>query len=97
MPCYKLGLRMDDPRFLRAFAQADRPGAYLAIVREGDVGAGDAVEIAHRPDHDVTVALMHRALLQDHRLLPELLAAPELMPRWRAFVLERTGALDQAR
>jgi MOSC domain-containing protein YiiM len=94
LPCYKLGLRMDDPHFLRAFAQADRPGAYLGILREGDVGAGDGVEIVHRPDHDVTVALMHRALLQDHDLLPELLAAPELMPRWRAFVLERTGALD---
>jgi MOSC domain-containing protein YiiM len=97
MPCYKLGLRMDDPRFLRTFAQADRPGAYLAILREGDVGAGDPVEIVHRPDHDVTVALMHRALLQDHDLLSELLAAPELMPKWRAFVLERTGALDDAR
>ena len=97
MPCYKLGLRMDDPRFLRTFAQADRPGAYLAILREGDVGAGDPVEIVHRPDHDVTVALMHRALLQDHGLLSELLAAPELMPKWRAFVLERTGALDDGR
>ena len=97
MPCYKLGLRMDDPRFLRTFAQADRPGAYLAILREGDVGAGDPVEIVHRPDHDVTVALMHRALLQDHDLLSELLAAPELMPKWRAFVLERTGALGDAR
>ena len=96
MPCYKLGLRMDDPRFLRAFAQADRPGAYLAIVREGDVGAGDAVEIAHRPDHDAPWRSCTRALLQEHRLPPELLA-PELMPRWRAFVLERTGALDQAR
>ena len=97
MPCYKLGLRMDDPRFLRTFAQADRPGAYLAILREGDVGAGDAVEIVHRPAHDITVALMHRALLQDHDLLSQLLAAPELMPKWRAFVLERTGALDDAR
>jgi MOSC domain-containing protein YiiM len=96
-PCYKLGLRMGDPRFVRTFARADRPGAYLAILREGDVGAGDAVEIVHRPDHDVTVALMHRALLQDHDLLAELLAAPELMPRWRAFALERTGARDDAR
>lgn len=93
VPCYKLGLRMGDPHFLRAFAQADRPGAYLGILREGDVGAGDGVEIVHRPDHHVTVALMHRALLQDHDLLSELLAAPELMPRWRALVLERTGAL----
>ena len=97
VPCYKLGLRMGDPRFLRAFAQADRPGAYLAILRQGDVGAGDEVEVVHRPDHDVTVALMHRALLRDHDLLAELLAAPQLMPRWRAFALERTAARDDAR
>jgi len=90
MPCFKLGLRIGDPRFVRTFAKADRPGAYLGIVREGDVGAGDPVEIVHRPDHDVTVALMHRALLQDNDLLPDLLAAPELMPEWRAFILERT-------
>ena len=91
MPCFKLGLRIGDPRFVRTFAQTDRPGAYLGILREGDVGAGDAVQIVHRPDHEVTVALMHRALLQDHDLLPRLLEAPELMPEWRAFVLERSG------
>ncbi len=90
MPCFKLGLRIGDPRFVRDFAKADRPGAYLGILREGDVGAGDAVEVVHRPDHDVTVALMHRALLQDHDLLPRLLDAPTLMPEWRAFVLERS-------
>ena len=91
MPCFKLGLRMDDPGFVRAFAQVDRPGAYLAIVRESDVGAGDAVEVVHRPDHHVTMALMHRALLQDRTLLPELLQAPELMPEWRDWILERTA------
>ena len=90
-PCFKLGLRMGDPRFLRAFAQADRPGAYLGIIEEGDVGAGDAIEVVHRPDHAVSVQLMHRALLQDHALLGELLAAPELMPEWREYVLERLG------
>ena len=89
MPCFKLGLRIGDPRFVREFAQTDRPGAYLGILREGDVGAGDAVEIVHRPDHDVTVTVMHRALLQDHSLLTQLLEAPELMPEWRAFALER--------
>jgi MOSC domain-containing protein YiiM len=92
MPCFKLGLRMGNAKFVRAFAKADRPGAYLGILEEGDVGAGDAIEIVHRPDHEVTVALMHRALLQDHALLPELLAAPDLMPSWRDFVLERTAA-----
>ncbi len=92
MPCFKLGLRFGNPKFVRAFAKADRPGAYFGIVEEGDIGAGDAIEIVHRPDHTVTVALMHRALLQDHSLLPELLTAPELMPAWREWVLERTAA-----
>jgi MOSC domain-containing protein YiiM len=90
-PCYKLGLRMGDPAFVKAFAQATRPGAYLGIVREGELAAGDPIDVVHRPGHDVTVRLMHRALLQDRDLLGQLLAAPELMPEWRAFVRERTG------
>jgi MOSC domain-containing protein YiiM len=93
MPCFKLGLRQGDPSFVRAFAEADRPGAYLAIVEEGDIGAGDPIEVIHRPDHDVTMRLMHRALLQDHDLLPHLLDAQELMPEWREYAEERTKSL----
>ena len=40
------------PGFQRAFLHAGRPGAYLAIAEEGELQAGDAVEIVHRPDHD---------------------------------------------
>jgi len=93
MPCFKLGLRQGDPYFVRTFAEADRPGAYLSIVQEGDIGAGDEIEVIHRPSHDVTMRLMHRALLQDHELLPDLLKAPELMPEWREFAQHRTKAL----
>ncbi len=41
LPCFKLGLKMEDPTFLKTFAQASRPGAYLKIIEEGDLGAGD--------------------------------------------------------
>src|SRR4051812_33290251 len=54
MPCFKLGLRMGDPRFPKRFAAADRPGAYLRVVREGDIGAGDPIEVVSRPAHGVT-------------------------------------------
>ena len=93
VPCFKLGLRHDDPKLVRRFSQATRPGAYLAIVEEGEVGAGDTIEVVHRPGHGVTVTLMHRALLHDHALLADLLAAPELMPEWRTFAVERLAAL----
>lgn len=91
VPCFKLGLRMGDPGFLKLFARASRPGAYLRILREGDVGAGDAVTVVHRPAHAVTMRLMSDALLKDHALLPRVLEAPELMPSWREWIEERVG------
>ena len=78
LPCFKLGIRFEDPRMVRRFGQASRPGAYLRIVREGELGAGDAVEVLSRPEHGVTVALVSDAILVDESLRPAAAAAPEL-------------------
>jgi MOSC domain-containing protein YiiM len=64
--------------WLKTFAAAALPGAYLSVVTPGDVRAGDTVEVVHRPDHEVSVALMFRALLQEPELLPSLLVAEDL-------------------
>jgi MOSC domain-containing protein YiiM len=77
-PCFKLGLRFGDPQMLKRFALARRPGAYLRVIEEGEIGAGDAIDVVHRPDHEVTIALVNEAVLHDHALLPRLRAAPEL-------------------
>ncbi len=45
VPCFKLGIRMGDPRFPPRFARAGRPGAYLRIVEHGSIGADDPIEI----------------------------------------------------
>ena len=63
---------------LKRFAQAGRPGAYLRIVREGELGAGDEVVVHDRPEHDVTVALVSAALMLDEDLLARAAAAPAL-------------------
>jgi MOSC domain-containing protein YiiM len=80
LPCFKLGLRMGDPAFVRRFARASRPGAYLRIIEEGELGAGDTidVEIEALPDHGVTMRLVSDALLTDHGLIPHVLEAPQL-------------------
>ena len=82
IPCFKLGLRMGDARFPPRFAAAGRPGAYLRIVEDGDVGAGDLVTVEDRPDHDVTVALVAEAYNRDRALAPRLLEAPQLTGSW---------------
>jgi MOSC domain-containing protein YiiM len=91
VPCYKLNIRMDDPGFVRRFAQAGRPGAYLGILEEGDVGAGDAIDVVERPDHGVTMGFFSDAILHDHRQLEGLLAAPRLPGDWRQHILARRG------
>ena len=90
VPCFKLNLRMGDSRFGKRFTAAGRPGAYLRIVEEGELGAGDAVEIVRRPEHDVTMRLMMHAALVDKDRLPELLAA-DLIPEWRDWIEERAS------
>jgi MOSC domain-containing protein YiiM len=91
IPCWKLARRMRDPLFVRRFSDARRPGAYLRIVQEGELGAGDAVEIAARPGHDVTIALFNEAFLHDRSQLGRLLEAGALPDDWRDWIAERAA------
>src|SRR4051794_5193506 len=91
LPCAKLGLRFGDPGMVKRFGEARRPGAYLRIVREGTVGAGDAIEVRDRPEHGVTVALVSAAILLDERLLARAAAAPELPAALAGWMRERAA------
>ena len=88
-PCFKLGLRLGDPAFLKRFAAARRTGTYLRIVEEGGVGAGDAIEQAARPDHGVTIGLFAEAYLGDHSLAARLLDAPQVSTAWQEWARGR--------
>jgi MOSC domain-containing protein YiiM len=90
-PCFKLGLRFQDPGMVKAFGQAGRPGAYLRIVSEGELGAGDRVDITHRPSHGVTVELVSRAIMLDETVLADAAKAPELPESLSRWMLERAG------
>lgn len=88
IPCWKLARRMEDPRFVKRFADAGRPGTYLRIVDEGELGAGDEVEVLERPDHEVTTGLVAHAYEHDRTQLLGLLDAPALPVSWREWIEE---------
>src|SRR5262252_542233 len=92
IPCYKLGMRLQDTAFPRRFAAAERPGAYLRIVREGTLESGTSVRVVHRPDHEVDVAFVSRAYHTDRSLLPRLLEIPELSQSWRDWAKRMLSA-----
>lgn len=88
-PCFKLALRIGEPAFVKRFAHASRPGAYLRIIEEGDVGAGDPIEILSRPDHGVTCRMVSDAILRDPALIPLVLHAHELPLELRSWMTNR--------
>ena len=89
VPCYKLGMAMEDARFIRTFARALRPGAYLGIVEAGEVGTGDSVAVTWRPDHNLTLETMSRIYLFERQRLGEMLV-PQLPGEWRDWVIANT-------
>lgn len=69
---------LDARAWVRRFTEVGRSGAYLRVLTEGELAAGDEVRVAHRPGHGVTVATMFRAMTTRPDLLPELLAIDDL-------------------
>jgi len=92
VPCWRLGVRMNDPAFLRRFTEALRPGAYLRIVAEGDVGAGDVIRLVEKPAHDLSIRDVFRIYTRDRDECARLIAVPQMSPawkRWAADMLQR--------
>ncbi len=88
-PCWKLGARMESVEFPVYFAAAGRPGAYFRVIGEGELGAGDTVEVVHRPAHRLTVGQVAGIYHGDRGRCAELLRAPEIGAEWRSWVEER--------
>lgn len=89
IPCWKLGARMEDAEFPVYFAAAGRPGAYLRVITEGELGAGDEVDVVNRPSHGLAVGTVAQIYHGDRERCAELLQAPELGEEWRAWAQDR--------
>ena len=85
IPCWRLGVRMNDHLFPRRFTIAVRPGTYLRIVVEGDMGAGDKIRVVERPDHDLTIRDVFRIYTRDRNEAGRLLAVPRMSESWRRW------------
>lgn len=91
LPCAKLGTRFGEEGMVRRFGEARRPGAYLRIAREGELGAGDAIELLQRPEHGITVRDVSAAILLDESLLARAASAPQLPAELASWMRERAA------
>ncbi|MBW4692091.1 MAG: MOSC domain-containing protein [Lyngbya sp. HA4199-MV5] len=92
MPCYKLGIRFGRPDMVKHFLASRRTGFYFSVLQEGEVGAGDILELVSRDVNNITVADITQLYVREQNN-PELLnraAQLEALPKsWRDYFQEQ--------
>ncbi|MGH7786600.1 MAG: MOSC domain-containing protein, partial [Candidatus Binatia bacterium] len=86
MPCFKLGLRFRRPDMVKRFLHSRRSGFYLAVLREGEVGAGDAIHVVAREPQGVSIDALvglYADEAADLDVVQRALESPALAASWR--------------
>jgi len=95
MPCYKLGIRFQDDGMVKRFLASRRTGFYLAVVREGDLGAGDAIVPAGEDPQRLRVADITRLYValafdrDDAETAKKALDVAALPESWKEYLRDR--------
>jgi MOSC domain-containing protein YiiM len=64
-PCYKLGVKFETMEMVRRFQASGRCGFYLSVVKEGDLGAGDRIELIRRASSNPTISESFSSKLEE--------------------------------
>jgi ferredoxin-NADP reductase/MOSC domain-containing protein YiiM len=101
--CYRVGIRLDEPKMASLLVSQHRPGFYFRVIEEGEVGSGDdIVKVAEGPEH-VSVAAIDALLYlpgHDRYRIEQALRIPALSPGWKtslqALISQETAGVSGA-
>ena len=88
MPCYKLGIKFGRADIIKRFLASRRTGFYFAVIREGMIGAGDALQLIEREQQDISVADITRLYAfekDDLKSLRRAIEVEALPESWRGY------------
>lgn len=95
LPCYKLGVRFGADDMVKRFLASERTGFYLAVLREGQVGAGDEIALISRDANAVPVSEVTRLYVckrfapEDLDSLRRMMKVEALPESWKGYLQER--------
>ncbi len=84
--CYRVGIRMDEPRMASLLVAHQRPGFYFRVLEEGEVGAGDEIVRVAQSSERMTVAAVNALLYLPGPAKEDVeraLQIPALSPGWK--------------
>jgi MOSC domain-containing protein YiiM len=99
LPCYKLALKFGRPDIVKRFLASERTGFYFAVLREGDVAAGDPIQLMERSEHSLKVSDVTRLYTREKHnseLLHRAIEVEALPESWRSYFRHRLSKLTGA-
>jgi MOSC domain-containing protein YiiM len=97
MPCYKLGIRFGRTDIIRRFLASERTGFYFSVLQEGEVAAGDEIQLIEKNTSGVRVVDVTRLYgsEKDNVDLMQRAIATEALPEsWRDYFRKRIEKLE---
>ena len=100
LPCYKLGVRFQSDDMVKRFFASRRTGFYLAVTREGEVGAGDEIKVIARDPNGVPVSEITRLYAEkrysdsDVTSVRRALRVSALPESWKEYFRERLEKMN---
>ena len=99
MPCYKLAIKFGRPDIVKRFLASERTGFYFAVLREGDVAAGDPIQLMERSEHSLKVSdvtQLYTGEKHNTELLRRAIEVDDLPESWRSYFQHRLAKLTDA-
>jgi len=78
MPCYKLGVKFNRADMVKRFQASHKSGLYFSVLQEGEVGAGDNIELTQRGQNEVSIADINRVFFRDRNDVATMQRATEI-------------------
>jgi MOSC domain-containing protein YiiM len=97
MPCFKLGIRFNRRDMVKHFLESKRSGFYLAVIREGEVQTGEAIEFTEKQEAGVTITEivnLYTVDSQNQELLRHATELPALPQTWKDYFRKRLWNAD---
>jgi MOSC domain-containing protein YiiM len=85
IPCRVFAGFWQRPTLIKDFMSAGKPGTYLRIIQEGEISAGDSIEIISKPDHAITIADLYAAKNGERSKVEEIAAVKELSSAYQEW------------
>ena len=92
IPCYKLAAKFQRDDILQRFLLSGRSGVYFSVEQEGQVAAGDSLELLSQNEDGITIAEINRLFVREkynRTLLQKAIDTQDLPPGWREYFMER--------